>query len=311
MEAECAFCQNSQGVQISGSSRPGYDVSCPRCGTYKTSLKAFNDAKYFGETDRAALSAWTKERSLKGLSPPALTSGLKSEDGGDLPVFDLREVIDTYAPKSILERLDKILVNLVRLSGEPGTKIALKDDDLYVFHATSVKQMLFFGQALAANGWITALDRVPQEIRVTVDGLNHAAALERAGPLSTQAFVAMAFHPELEPAWTDGLRPGISSTGFVPLRIDKREHNEKICDVIVAEIRKSALLVADFTLHRHGVYFEAGFALGLNIPVIWCCRKDDLPNCHFDTRQYNHIEWETPEELREKLRNRIEATVRL
>jgi len=30
---------------------------------------------------------------------------------------------------------------------------------------------------------------------------------------------------------------------------------------------------------------------------------------HFDTRQYNHISWETPEELKEKLIARIEATI--
>jgi len=53
-------------------------------------------------------------------------------------------------------------------------------------------------------------------------------------------------------------------------------HNEKICDKIVSEIRKSRLLVADFTDNRGGVYFEAGFAMGLSIPVIWMCRASDV-----------------------------------
>lgn len=68
-------------------------------------------------------------------------------------------------------------------------------------------------------------------------------------------------------------------------------------------------MIADFTGNRNGVYFEAGFAMGLGIPVIWTCRKDHIDNVHFDTRQYNHIVWETPEELREKLTYRIEATI--
>ena len=58
-----------------------------------------------------------------------------------------------------------------------------------------------------------------------------------------------------------------------------------------------------------GVYYEAGFAHGLDIPVIFCCRKDVLEKVHFDTRQYNHIVWEKPEELREKLANRIAAVI--
>ena len=57
------------------------------------------------------------------------------------------------------------------------------------------------------------------------------------------------------------------------------------------------------------MYFEAGFAMGLGRPVIWTCRKDDIDNAHFDTRQYNHIVWENEKELYEKLKNRIEATI--
>lgn len=69
------------------------------------------------------------------------------------------------------------------------------------------------------------------------------------------------------------------------------------------------MLIADFTKQRGGVYFEAGFAMGLGIPVIWSCRSDDINNLHFDTRQYNHIVWNDYSDLRTKLVNRIKATV--
>jgi hypothetical protein len=49
--------------------------------------------------------------------------------------------------------------------------------------------------------------------------------------------------------------------------------------------------------------------MGLGTPVIWTCRKDDIKNAHFDTRQYNHIIWSTAEELREALHLRIAATI--
>jgi len=67
--------------------------------------------------------------------------------------------------------------------------------------------------------------------------------------------------------------------------------------------------VADFTGSRGGVYFEAGFALGLGIPVIWSCRKNDVKKVHFDTRQYNHIVWNDSSDLYRQLRDRIEATI--
>jgi hypothetical protein len=43
------------------------------------------------------------------------------------------------------------------------------------------------------------------------------------------------------------------------------------------------LLVADFTGQRGGVYWEAGFAQGLGIPVIRTCKSDELWKLHFDT----------------------------
>jgi nucleoside 2-deoxyribosyltransferase len=59
--------------------------------------------------------------------------------------------------------------------------------------------------------------------------------------------------------------------------------------------------LADVTEQKRGVYVEAGYALGLGLPVIWCVRKDELGKVHFDTRQYNHIMWETTDELETRL----------
>ena len=97
------------------------------------------------------------------------------------------------------------------------------------------------------------------------------------------------------------------------MRIDRKPDVNKIDDEIIAEIRRSRFLVADFTHGedgaRGGVYYEAGFAYGLDLPVIYSCRKDKEKKLHFDTRQYYHILWGTPEELRDSLAQRIEAFI--
>jgi hypothetical protein len=51
------------------------------------------------------------------------------------------------------------------------------------------------------------------------------------------------------------------------------------------------------------------FVQKAELPVIWMCRKEDLEGSHFDTRQLNHIVWSDVDELREKLKNRILATI--
>jgi nucleoside 2-deoxyribosyltransferase len=91
------------------------------------------------------------------------------------------------------------------------------------------------------------------------------------------------------------------------LRIDQKEHANKICDEIIAEIRRSRFVVADYTGHRGGVYYEAGFATGRGLHVILTCRKNDMDKLHFDIRQYNCIDWQSPEQLAQRLQVRIEA----
>ncbi len=123
----------------------------------------------------------------------------------------------------------------------------------------------------------------------------------------------MWFNDAMNTVFDNGIEPAIKEAGYDPVRIDRKEHNNKIDEEIIAEIRKARFVVADFTHGndgaRGGVYYEAGFAHGLGVPVIFSCRKDCLNKVHFDTRQYNHISWDSPDQLRIAIRNRILATV--
>ena len=123
----------------------------------------------------------------------------------------------------------------------------------------------------------------------------------------------MWFHNDMLDLWENGFQPAIREAGYEPIRVDQQEHLNKIDDQIISEIRKSRFVVADFTHGktgpRGGVYYEAGFAYGLNIPVIFSCRDDMLDKVHFDTRQFNHLVWETAEELRGMLVKRIGAVI--
>ena len=116
----------------------------------------------------------------------------------------------------------------------------------------------------------------------------------------------MWFDVSVADAYTHGIEPALSNSGYRAMRIDRKEHNNKIDDEILAEIRRSRFVVADFTcgmvtgqgdtvaIPRGGVYYEAGFAQGLEPPVIWCVRADQIGEVDFDTRQFNHITWSTP-----------------
>ena len=119
----------------------------------------------------------------------------------------------------------------------------------------------------------------------------------------------MSFSEELHSAWQNGIAVGVKNAGYQPYRTDAEPHIDRIDAKIIAEIRNSNFLVADVTKQRPGVYFEAGFAIGLGLPVFWAVREDDKDNVHFDTRQYNHIVWKTEQDLAEQMRDFIVAVL--
>lgn len=149
--------------------------------------------------------------------------------------------------------------------------------------------------------------------RLTAKGHLKLEEIYRQRPDSQQAFIAMWFDETTQVMYDNCIAKAVIDCGYRPLRIDKKEHINKIDDEIIGEIRRSRFVIADFTCPpnqpRGGVYYEAGFAAGLGIPVIWSANATSIGDLHFDTRQYNHIPWNSPDELYEKLRKRIGAVI--
>lgn len=146
-------------------------------------------------------------------------------------------------------------------------------------------------------------------LRITPTGWRQIESLDAPAADSQTAFVAMWFHDLTSRLWSEAIRPGVYAAGYEPLRIDQVEHVNRIDDEILAGIRRSKFIVADFTGNRGGVYFEAGFGLGMGRRVVWCVRHDRLKKVHFDNRQYNFLSWD-PKSLpafRDRLQFRIEA----
>ena len=110
-------------------------------------------------------------------------------------------------------------------------------------------------------------------------------------------------------------KAGIEGAGYSPMAIDEKEHNNQIVPEILFEIDNSRFLVMDATYPNNGAYYEAGYALGKGKQVIICCRKDSFNDesknrPHFDIAQKSMIIWETEDELVEKLKKRINATIK-
>ena len=272
-------------------------------GAYIIEWKASSLLQGFDDNVRARVTTWLVDQRLRGVDLPFVTDS----------VIDYSRARRSL---SVDERAERLLRYLAEQSDTLGERLSISRTPLLAWtESTDIREVIQLEGYLDECGWITGRSMSGPDIltaAVTIEGHRRVAA-QAMNTGSAQAFVAMWFHKSTDSAYSEGVEPAIKDAGYQPLRIDQKEHNNKIEDEIVAEIRRSRFLVADFTQGddgaRGGVYYEAGFAHGLGIPVVFTCHKDGLGDLHFDTSHYSHIVWSTPEELRTKLKNRIVAVL--
>lgn len=190
-----------------------------------------------------------------------------------------------------------------------GKPVALDPNDFVLLDAADVSEMNYLAEALLEQQVLKVSDPYPhRSYTVTPKGWERLSPIDPGGVPGT-CFVAMAFDKSLDDVYDAGIGPAVTASGLTVIRVDKVQHNGVVTDLIHAEIRRAQVIVADVTLQRQGVYFEAGLALGLGRTVIWCCREDEIKQVHFDTRQYSHVVWKDAADLRAKLEARIRSTV--
>jgi len=206
--------------------------------------------------------------------------------------------------------------------GENNVAVSATD----IFGNTARKAFTIIREEPANTGKESKPSELNNEIAINDNYLNITTAgwkllekLRKKQSKSNKAFVAMwfpdkekkkAWSDKLEKAWVEGFKPALESAGFSPIRADVEKRNDKVCNRIIADIRKSGLLIADVTGNRQEIYYEAGFAKGMDIKVIWTCNEDFFikEELHIDARQYNYILWENPKDLKNKLINRLHAS---
>ena len=225
-----------------------------------------------------------------------------AKDGEDLPVWTRAERLLGF----IAGRIDHLGHDYTLPSQ------STQDDGLEALaHSESIdpSELAYLEAYLVSRAWLRKLQPNSRVCRVTVDGYRHLAELATESVNSRQAFVAMWFDESMDEVYDRAIRPAIEEAGYRPYRVDMEHFSGRIDDKVIAEIRRSRFLVADFSHGSDGargsVYYEAGFAHGLGLEVIFCCRDGTEP--HFDTRQYNHIMWKDMEDLRERLLTRVLA----
>ncbi len=263
---------------------------CPTCGEFEMSWQASVTTPRMEDQVRWALSWATRNASEQGTRLRLLTDDVQRT---------IESVTEPRNPLAKIDLLIKLLGSRARALGERAPFDPATDWPLILARGAGEAVQVLRGHAFPGGG-----------VALTLKAWERLAELGgESRPRSTKVFVAMWFDRTMNAVYDQGFHRALYALGYDPIRVDREQYLGKVDDFIIAGIRESALLVADFTGHRGGVYYEAGFAHGLGLPVVFTCREDQIREAHFDTRQYNHITWTTPADLAEKLRARIEATI--
>jgi len=245
---------------------------------------------------------------LQYLSPYIRRNQVSDSESPSITKANWRELAQTEKSVSVPKKLEKLLQLIADKTIFPGRFVSIDGElEAPLINALNPSEVDYLLDCLKANGYI--LRDSSNGERVTAAGWQQLMPPVAVGGIPGTCFVAMSFDPALKSVFDEAIYPAAKVCGFEANRIDRKLHNGDINDAILAEIKKSQFVIADFTGHRQGVYFEAGFARGLGREVIWCCSKADFEKTHFDTNHYSHIVWNSISDLSEQLRNRILATI--
>ncbi len=270
----------------------------------KPNLGNFDHIQNYLKNKKHILAGLILNNKIKNISNIILSKG------------EIERILNEYDyPKTINERQDNLFLKLFSWQKYEGERLHTSGmDTLYnFFYLKNPKEVFFYMSNLQKLGYIencSAGVGIFHFCNISLHGFNYLNQLNEKGKNSNNCFVAMSFNDEHRNIFSQGILPAIRETGFNPIRVDLEHPETTINDHIISRLKDSRFCIADFTGQKDGVYFEAGFALGRGLKVIYTCDEKDFKNSHFDTNHFPHILYNTPEDLKTKLIDKINAYIK-
>lgn len=298
-DVKCKICSSdakSYGYSIKEDKEV---IDCSYCGKYFL-MHSFETDIYRDKSNFYKVSSWIREQNDEFSINPKIS----------------REVFEdklNMRDKKIKEKFDLMMIYLSKVKRENFTnnynlkiKSWIKDDkEFFIIYQKAIDHSLINGnckKSIDGGGSYTFNE-------LTFDGLQYIEELEEPNKNLKNIFVAFNFENELQEVFNVHLNKAITEDGFNYVVVDQNnvEHNKSINDEIIVKLKSSRIVIADFTNHRNSVYFEAGFAMGMNIPIIWTCQEGHDKEMSFDTRQFPHIIWKDKDDLVKQVIDRIKV----
>ena len=343
-QIKCPVC-GSEAVKYTDCFNDTAFYECPTCGRYQVLLS------YSPLLENAHLAPYLfhnrfscsdcREYRYHTTMDKELCDKYKSDfESGNhshgLPVHMDAEMIENWYPKTLSERVDRILLRMDSLGKHVGKVVFLESEELlgllfidrmekdsygntrkrdpsdyyseeeFMLECLTSQKLIEFERPNKREMDEDLKRLHAGKFRITPEGYARIDVLQKNASHGSNALVAMKFGDDTKPL-REAIRTGIKSAGYNAVFIDEVQHNDFITPELLKYIRDSKFVVVDLTHQNNGAYFEEGYAMGLGKPVIQLCKKDT--KLHFDIAQKNTIMWATEEDIPQMLSNRIKATI--
>lgn len=293
---KCPFCG-----QVHNLKRPLGSHLFECLGTFKLDVSGCDwELKTRQYNDEEKLLAWAK----LGYYIAQTYLDRQREPYTGLEPIDFKWVLDNTELPTPAQQADNLILYLSEHTTRLGQFIEIEYDGLSgkqiqawigAINRTNLIEIL---KELTASNFLTH----PQQpsaaswrASLTIAGWNRAEELKKVNKKSTQAFMAMKFDIEQQKFVKTFLTPAIKKLGFdLKLLPDITSTENLIDNKLRVAIRRSRFLLCDLTHGNRGAYWEAGYAEGLGLPVIYICEKkilDGNENIHFDVSHQEIYSW--------------------
>ncbi len=233
----CPLCDGTAHVKISEKLLDAHIVWCERCGRFRIA----NGALIGFEQQRHLIAGLTR---ISSTPEQTVASRLT------LTQDSVKELLTSSGlPRDLLDQLDITLKYAKEHQERPDqfieySKLAATDYPLVFAHDQGefLNLLLILSEQQSLDEPLSRDVNRRTAFRITAKGWKELRELAKTGQDPNRAFVAMSFAGELLPVWKDGIKLALEDLGYMPIRIDQTDADNKIDDRIIAEIKR-----------RHGV----------------------------------------------------------
>jgi hypothetical protein len=290
----CLFCDRIVPIKSDGEYDCYIGCCCAPAGGYmlkKDGYEAYQSAAYHTKRELFPL--------ISGYIREMTDCGEKVALSGD----DLHSIgMSPQIPATIEEKGTRLLRYLHRHASGPYEPVVIHrlTESFNLTYSPNLQELIYIIEKLKDEQYI---ERAGSTFRLTELGWKEAAARSEGQRLKP-CFVYLPGDEGRRSEWMMNVFPKLEQCGYFP-RYAEASDDENAGDQMLRMLPESKLFIVDMTEPTLEMSFAAGFALGIELPVIWTMRKGDGGMPVVQSDRIRPIVYERTEDLAALLQQRL------